>query len=184
VSVGDQLSTVAAVGLGGVLTYIATYARDRRRTRDESTARWAQLRVGAYSEYLSAAQLVVAVARRLALICPGQGGRSDDANADLRDLESAHVRRALATESVRLVGSLDLVRAVDQLNQCVWRLQEMARGDAAWNADSWRLAYMGYLDAMFVAQKRAREELQVPGTLPDPPNPPSWHFSRNPSNTP
>jgi hypothetical protein len=163
------------------LTYLVTLTQERRQDKKETSTRWALKRMEAYVEYVTSAQLVVAAARRLALGTPEGSLLGNDKTEALTELESAHIRRALATEAVRMVGTPVLVEKAHLLNLAVWKLQEIAREDLPWSEPEWRVSYIDYLDALHSAQKAARGELNVPGDIPDPPQPPEWFFRRFPS---
>lgn len=172
--------TILAVVVGAAMSFLGTLALERQRHRTDASKRWDELRLQAYSKYLSSVQLVVAATRTIVLAPTTEDvdGRDDGREKAQAELDAAHVRRAVGTEDLRLLASPELVEAAHLLNLSVWQLQDFARGEVDWDEAIWRQCYEIYLTRLFEFQKGVRDELRIPGEIPQAPRPPDWFFRR------
>ncbi|MFD3502564.1 hypothetical protein [Streptomyces sp. NPDC058678] len=119
--VGDQLSTLIAVTLGAVLSFLVGTLNERTRWRREQGARWDGLLLQAYSDYGQAVKECVVAYQRLAA---HQGLTQDPTPLEptddaLEQAAKAESRRSAMTEPLRLLADPATAAAVRKLNEAV-----------------------------------------------------------------
>jgi hypothetical protein len=163
----NQLSTLIGVVIGAAMTYLVGALHDRTRWQREQSARWDGTRLQAYSDYGQAIKECIVAYQRLAAsrgltTDPTPVEPTDDA---LEQAAKAELRRAALTEPLRLLADSGTAEAVRQVNDAVWHLEWLARGQLAGDAATWDQTYNRYRAARRTYYEKARASLHVPGEV-------------------
>jgi hypothetical protein len=124
----NQLLVLAGVVIGALASYLTTTANEKARWKRALDSRWDDRRVEAYALY---AQAVKDIIRLSARIAAGRGiaAHSEPLSPTRKHLDlidSASSRRAVAWETVLLLGDRDTVMAARRWHESVWRLDWVA----------------------------------------------------------
>lgn len=160
-----QVITLIAVVIGAVTSFIATSFNDRRRFRQEQSQRWADTKLESYVSFLQSVKHMNQLSRRVAA-SRGVGKRVHELPGDegLQLLAAAEAARADASEQVTLIGDATTVAAIRDLNKEVLRLEWIARGKLAPDAEEWEACNQSLVRALNRAHEAIRAELHIPGT--------------------
>lgn len=167
----NQLLVLAGVIVGALASYLTTAATERARWRRALDSRWDDRRVDAYASYAHALKDMISISSRIV------AGRSISKNPELlapseQNLEllaAAGAKRAIAWETVLLLGYPDTVVAARNWHEAVWRLQGFARGTITGDVADWERARSEVNRARSAFYEAARNDLQVRGgELPGP----------------
>jgi hypothetical protein len=170
VNMFNQLLVLSGVIIGALASYLTTAANERARWKRTLDSRWDDRRVEAYALY---AQAVKDIIRLSARIAAGRGiSQHSEAlsptpeNLDL--IDSASSRRAVAWETVLLLGHQDTVKAAREWHESVWRLDWIACRKENANSKEYEKARSEVERARTSFYESARKDLQVKGGhLPD-----------------
>lgn len=166
-TVASQIVTLLAVAVGAGTSFVFTIVGDRLRFRRDQSRYWADRKLDAYTNYLTAVKRMNQVSRRIA--ASGGIGRavpelkSDEGLAVLGEVE---MQRANASEIVALLGDSATIIAVRDLNREVLRLASIARGVLTADQDIWEKCNQAYVNALNVLHDQIRRDLQIPGSYP------------------
>lgn len=165
----QQLLTLAGVLLGASASFAATTLTERSRWRRTHSTRWDDKRLLAYTDYANAIKTAVHVCYRLAGTrgFPA-GGVAVDLETGLKELSDAERDRTVKWELVLLLGSPTVTAAARRWHECLWRLEALARGEAATEEDFLTM-HVDFNQARDVFYGCARADLGVTsGELPSP----------------
>lgn len=123
-----SLVTLAAVAVGGLLSFLSTRLTDRSRWAREEDLRWDAKRLDAYNEFASAVQQFANIARRISV---GLGflsnAQSMDVETGLPALAAAGIAMNVQWERILLIGSPEVVMAAKAWLEEAYHLEFFAR---------------------------------------------------------
>jgi hypothetical protein len=174
-------STLIAVAVGALATYLAGAATERTRWRRERSARWDDRRAQAYADYARAVKNVyVQCMRADGLRREGTGARAAYEEA-LTELERLTDDRTAKWETVLLLGDPETIDAGRTWHRRVWQVERFARGQRT-DTGQWQ----ALLDNVIVDRRHfyaaARHDLGI--TSGDIPHRGSWESDADPSPEP
>jgi hypothetical protein len=159
-----QVLTIAGVLLGSAATFIVTTVSERTRWRRAQAARWDDRRLQAYTEYANTVKQMVRLCRRIAetknLLSTGQ---PIDVDSGFAAIAEAETERALAWETVLLLGDPATVVAARAWQEQVWQLEAILRGKADQDESSFVDAYKQAMRLRNEFYAHARADLNVGG---------------------
>lgn len=172
------LSTLIAVAVGALATYLAGAATERTRWQRERSARWDDGRAQAYADYARAVKNVhVQCMRADGLRRNGDGARAAYEEA-LTELERLTDDRAAKWETVLLLGDPQTIEAGRTWHRRVWQAERFARGQRT-DTEHWQ----ALMDAVIADRRRfytaARHDLGI--TSGDIPHRGSWESDSDPT---
>jgi hypothetical protein len=144
---------------------ILTAAAERARWRRALDNRCDDRRVDAYASYAQAVNDMISLASRIAaargIVVNHEPLPPIEENLEL--LTSAGVTRAIAWETVLLLGHPDTVAAARNWHETVWRLEGFARGRVAGKPEDWEEVRTEVNRARSAFYESARKDLRVGG---------------------
>jgi hypothetical protein len=159
----SQILTLIGVLLGASMSYLFTWRLERTRNLREMTIRWDIRKYEAYSEYLVT---VTQMARTAGQLVHTRGwddlASSIDQETGIANLDRFEGARTAAYERVVMLADEESIRAADDLNRAVWRLEWMARGATEGSLQDWQALLGIYIRALDHFQQAARSSLVVP----------------------
>jgi hypothetical protein len=168
--VSSQLLVLAGVIVGALASYLTTATTEHARWKRALDSRWDDRRVEAYASYAQAVKDLITISSRVyagrdIAVNPGALSPTQE-SLDL--LASAGVKRAVAWETVLLLGHPETVIAARNWHESVWRLEWWARGQITGEHEDWEKARSEVNRTRSLFYESARKDLQVRGgTLPD-----------------
>jgi hypothetical protein len=169
-AVFNQLLVLAGVIIGALASYLITAANERARWKRTLDSRWDDRRVEAYASYAQAVKDIIRISARIAA-GRGIGTHSEPLSPTRKNLDlidSASSRRAVAWETVLLLGHRDTIIAARRWHECVWRLDWIACRKEDSNPEDYENARAEVNRAREAFYESAREDLQVRGgSLPE-----------------
>ena len=159
----DQLPALLGVVTGGVMSYVVGALTERSRWRRQQETRWDSHLLQAYSDYGHAVKECATYYRRLA----AHRGMIDhpaplEPTGDiLEQAATAEGRRSAMMETLSLLTNTETAHAVRKLNESLWHLEWLARGQLAGDATSWAHAHSNYRTARAEFFRQARRSLQI-----------------------
>jgi hypothetical protein len=167
-SLTDQLPTLLGVVAGAGASYVGSVLNDRSRRRQHLLTRWDAQRAAAYADYMAAVREELVLARGIAA---ARGLKVDvefvppveNVREALAELAAADARRAIARESVLLLGDQPTIVAAGRLQTQLWRLEWRARGMLELDPAAWKEDLAAFLSARDEFYTYARQTLGVPG---------------------
>ncbi|MEV0602290.1 hypothetical protein AB0I82_23725 [Streptomyces sp. NPDC050315] len=161
---GEQLVTIAAVLLGALTSYVASYLTERNRTRYELLTRWDDKKVEAYGEYVDAAKMRIAMAVPLYESREGLSEARRSEHELREDLGSASRRWGSAFERVMLLGGDDAIEAGHDLNVVLAEIDWQATGRIRGTLEEWRQRHRTAFRLINAFHDAAREDLGIQGS--------------------
>jgi hypothetical protein len=165
VSVSSQLLVLAGVIIGALASYLTTAATERARWKRALDSRWDDRRVEAYASYAQTVKDIIRITGQLAagrgIIESVQPLLLTQESLDM--LAAASAARAVAWETVLLLGHPETVAAARNWHESVWRLDWIARGLIPGDRQDWEKARSAVTDARALFYESARKDLQVQG---------------------
>ncbi|GAA0977894.1 hypothetical protein GCM10009555_039860 [Acrocarpospora macrocephala] len=162
-ALADQLIPLLGVVVGAGTSYVVTILQDGRKHLREIALRDEERKIEAYTRYAASVKHMVGMARRVAstrdLDDPMPGVEEA---AALRSLDEAENARSLAAESLGLFASAEVIKAVQQLNKRVWRLESLVVGHIPADKAIWREAIVAYRVELEGFRLAARKDLNRP----------------------
>ena len=163
----SQLLVLAGVVIGALASYLTTATTERARWKRDLDSRWDDRRAEAYASYAQSVKDIISISDRLAA---GQGVTPNHrplpvTDENLEVLAVAGEKRALAWETVLLLGDTDTVRAARNWHEAVWRLERFARGEMAGEPGDWQKARTEANRTRSLFYESARKDLQVRGGI-------------------
>ncbi|MCG5450578.1 hypothetical protein [Micromonospora hortensis] len=162
-----QILTLAAVLLGGSMSYVFTSRLERDRNRREMVIRWDIRKYEAFTDYLAAVTRMARVSGQLV-----RPNGWDDLAAEVEPttgrtaLDEFESARTAAYERVVMLADRRCIDAADALNTAVWKLEWFGRAVVVDGTEQeWRAALDAYTTALDTFQQAARDNLVVPGVL-------------------
>ncbi|SEK55515.1 hypothetical protein [Streptacidiphilus jiangxiensis] len=174
----SQILPLAGVVIGAATSFLVTALTERTRWKRQLSVRWDERRLGAYADY---AHIVKELAQRYQRIAVARGLTTDGSPLEptgevLEDLAATEIRRSALSETVVLLGDTRTITASRKMNQCLWHLEGLARGNPTATHQIWGPAYDAYRDARQNFIKQARLDLGVIGSATDQATWfPDWH---------
>lgn len=161
-SLSDQLPTILAVVVGGVLTYVGTGLTERSRWRRELAVRWDERRLAVYVDFAATAKQIALLSSRVlasrgVVTAISPIGREDG----LALLGQAESDRSVRFESVLLLADEPTIAAAQALTETLWRLEGFATGDEPVDEQAWRAGFADYRQARAEFYRRARADMGV-----------------------
>ena len=155
------------VGFGAIASFIVTSVNEALKHRRELAIRWDTRTYDVYLTYLRSVVLMARIAGQLAatygwdeIAYPIE---KDEGIAQLNDVER---ERTANFEGVVLLGDSACIRAGNDLNKAVWRIEWLARQAAEGTSEEW-LAEVGlFVQALQGFQECARKGLALRGIFP------------------
>lgn len=176
-SLTDRILPLAGVALGALMSYLVSSLNERTRWRRQQAVRWDEHRLKAYAEYAHAVKELAARYRMMAAargLVSGPVPLEPTAEA-LREAGELESRRSALSETLGLLGDTEANTASKTLDQCLWRLECLARGVATEVEQDWDEAYLDFRRARNRYVEHARAGLGVPGAVArDVPWPAAW----------
>jgi hypothetical protein len=181
----DQLPALLGVVIGGVMSYLVGALAERSRWRRQQETRWDSHLLQAYSDYGHSVKECATYYRRLAahrglIDHPAPLEPSGDI---LEQAAIAEGRRSAMMEPLSLLTNTETAKAVRRLNECLWHLEWLARGELEGDPSSWARAHSDYRTARAEFYRHARLSLQIAEMkiLHEPPWAPPGRPVREPS---
>jgi len=179
VSLTEQILPLAGVALGALTSFLVTSTNERTRWRRQQSVRWDEHRLTAYAEY---AHAVKELAARYQMLAAGRGLTTGPVPMEatpevLAEVSQLEARRSALSETLGLLGDTEANTASKSVDQCLWRLEGLARGVDPSAEQNWAEAYGQFRRARDRYIELARAGLGVPGAVarrpaPGPPGAP------------
>lgn len=124
-----QLLTLAGVAVGALASFASTQMRDRSQWRRQEILRWENKRLECYSKYANAIMHYINIGYR---ITAGLGLNEDvqplDHSAGLPQLAEAESDLSVYWETLRILGTPEVITAASVWRRAAWHLDRFARG--------------------------------------------------------
>ncbi|MFV2020731.1 hypothetical protein [Micromonospora sp. LOL_023] len=158
----DQVSTILAVAVGGVLTYVGTGLTERNRWRRELSVRWDERRLAAYVDFAATAKHIALLTSRV-LASRGVVTAISPIGRDegLALLGQAESDRSVRFESILLLADEPTIAAAQALTETLWRLEGFAAGEEPVDEQTWRDGFADYRRARAEFYQQARADMGV-----------------------
>ncbi|MFE6766763.1 hypothetical protein [Streptomyces sp. NPDC057689] len=166
-SLTEQILPLAGVALGALTSFLVTSANERTRWRRQQSVRWDEHRLTAYADY---AHAVKELAARYQMLAAGRGLTTGPVPMDatpefIAEVSQLEARRSALSETLGLLGDTEANTASKNVDQCLWRLEGLARGVDPSAGQDWGEAYLRFRQARDRYVEHARASLGVPGAV-------------------
>jgi hypothetical protein len=158
-------SVIALIGVvvGAASSYLVSHFTERTRWSREQAARWDQARFETFMGFLSTAKTISMLASRIVV---NRGLRTEvlpvDVEEGLARLAEEERERSIRFEGILLLANSSAIGAAQQINEALWRLESIARGDTTVDTDGWWSAFREYRRTRAEFYVHARDNLKVP----------------------
>jgi hypothetical protein len=178
-----QLSTVLAVIIGALVSFIFSQVSESSRQKRLRRTRWDTDVLNSYIEFSNTGTKFAALAMQM---CAGRGfttyGRAIPPDENLERLATLEAQLQEKWNILILLGSTEVLTKAEQIRHALWRLEWFARGDLTDN-DEFIETNLQLDDCRDNLIRAARLDLGIAkGDLPAFTFPPQWtvdHLSKN-----
>ncbi len=155
------------VGFGAIASFIVTTVNETLKHRRELAIRWDTRTYDVYLLYLRSVVLMARIAGQLAATYGwDEIAYPIEKDEGLAQLNDAERERTANFEGVVLLGDSACIRAGNDLNKAVWRIEWLARQAAEGSSEEWLANVSLFVQALQGFQGCARKGLALRGIFP------------------
>jgi hypothetical protein len=164
-SVFQQLPALLGVVIGSIATYLSSAVAERTRWRRETSSRWDDRRIAAYSDYAAAVKKLIYVAGRTTAARGIGTAQPIELDQGLAELVAAETARSVCWEQVLLLGNQETILAARAWHERAWQLNYFASGRRTGQAE-WEEELEAVNRARDEYYRCARTSLGINAVLP------------------